>query len=64
MCPQDRSEWLWGPGGADTLSQTNLFEQIPDSHQTANDQTNKVLGVELIVDNFWRKMEKRVIKDH
>lgn len=58
MCPQDRiRSWHF-------VSQTNLFEQIPDSHQTANDQTNKVLGVELIVDNFWRKMERQVIKDH
>lgn len=31
---------------------TDLFEQVPDSHHTADEQTHQVLGVKLIVDDF------------
>lgn len=53
------SEWIWRMDDG----QTHLFEQVPDSHKSANDQTNQVLGVKLIVDNFCRKTRRQWIQD-
>lgn len=36
-----------------------LFEQVPDSHHAADEQTHQVLGVKLIIDYFCRDMERR-----
>lgn len=40
--------------------ETDLLEQVPDSHHTADEQTHQVLGVKLIVDDFCRETEAQI----
>lgn len=40
-----------------TSGVTDLFQQVPDSHHAADQQTHQVLGVKLIVDDFCGEMK-------
>lgn len=52
-------DWLPGALVDDTSCVTDLFEQVPDPHHAADEQTHQVLGVKLIVDDFCGEMKSR-----
>lgn len=41
---------------------THLFEQVPDSHGTADDETHQVFGVKLIIEQLCRHRRRKSVK--